>query len=475
MKRKFIMLIAFVFLLLAPRSWAVTVIKAVGHGDCYVVISDGRVVVIDVGPGNAKGLVDFLASGHLHYDRIIITHVHSDHAGGLITAARYAEETGSAFTTDLLVSNHGEHDLDLIMRDEKIPDFLKAMHGKKTVAAITEEILNKMALDDPHMRVETIPLPHDVGESENRTGLIIKVTEIRDGESRATLFLGDIEAAQQQALFGHPEAPKVFENVRAVTMPHHGRKTTLFPDFFRKLKEVTSGEVVALHSDRAALDPEVRGWAREAGVKILSTAPTTKEATPHDVYVNLYDEPTYFVVKQPTTVRALALQRTALLPTVPKEVSTQELAETISNFNHRTMTEVLPAGNVLSLPTAKSIINYANSAKEQLFSDLQNQNSTTRDTAVASLSKMGGRLNSEQIERLVGMMRSDSNVVETKSWRGEHCTHYEEKTTKYYAGQVLENIQSPYVTEKIRRDARNAQTVAGGGIIERRNDDPGWT
>jgi glyoxylase-like metal-dependent hydrolase (beta-lactamase superfamily II) len=114
MKRQLILLIAFVLLLLIPRSWAVTVVKAVGHGDCYVVISDGRVVVIDAGPGNADGLVDLLSSGYLHYDRIIITHVHSDHVGGLISAAlyakKYAKKEGSSLTADLFVSNHGVHD-----------------------------------------------------------------------------------------------------------------------------------------------------------------------------------------------------------------------------------------------------------------------------------------------------------------------------------------------------------------------------
>ena len=54
-----------------PAVWAVTVMKAVGHGDCYVIISDGRAVVADAGPGNATDFVLFLTSGDLHYDRIM--------------------------------------------------------------------------------------------------------------------------------------------------------------------------------------------------------------------------------------------------------------------------------------------------------------------------------------------------------------------------------------------------------------------
>jgi hypothetical protein len=190
--------------------------------------------------------------------------------------------------------------------------------------------------------------------------------------------------------------------------------------------------------------------------------------------VNLFDEPTYFVVKRPTTVRALALQRTALPITVAKDISTQELAESISIFTDRKLTEVIPADTVLSLPTTRTISSYSNSVREKLFTDLQSQNSVTRDAAIASLSKIGNRLNREQIGRLIEMMQSGVNTVDTTSWRGPHCTHYEEKTAKYYAGCVLATMDSPYVTETIRREARRAQTEEGGGVVRRRVDDPGW-
>src|SRR5258706_16069023 len=47
----------FVLLLIPTHAFSITIIKKVGHGDCYVVISDGRVVVIDVGPRSSNGLV----------------------------------------------------------------------------------------------------------------------------------------------------------------------------------------------------------------------------------------------------------------------------------------------------------------------------------------------------------------------------------------------------------------------------------
>jgi hypothetical protein len=260
---------------------------------------------------------------------------------------------------------------DLIVRAEKIPDLLREMRGKKEVAALTEQALSKLALDDPHLRVEGISLARKAGKHENQSGLVIKVTEIRDGESRATLFLGDIEAPQQQALFDHPEASRIFENVRAVTLPHHGRKTTLSPDFFSRLKEAAGSEVIALHSDRAALDSEVQGWARQAGIEVRSTAPSTEGAPPEDVYVNLFDKPTYLVVKQATTITSLSLERAMMPVAVPENVSDQELAGAISAFTERELTEVLPSGYILSLPTGSFISSYTGTARERLIGNLK--------------------------------------------------------------------------------------------------------
>ena len=474
--RKTLVLIAFIMLSLVTNISAVTVAKYVGHGDSYIVTADGRIVVIDVGPGNASGLVDFLTSGHVHYDRIIITHVHADHVGGLVTAARYVEETGSALSTDLLVSNHGEHDLDLIVRDTKIPDLLKEMREKdRTVAVLKQEALNSLAFEDPHLRVEAISFPPETaGGKENQTSLIVKITEIRDGKSRATLFLGDIEAPQQQALFENPEAQKIFENVRAVTIPHHGRKATLLPDFFGKLRAVTNNDIVALHSDQKALDPEVRSWARAAGIKILSTAPTTKKGTPHDLHVNLFEDPTYFIVKQPTTIETLASKGMSLPIAVPKEVSIEEFVESISTFNKRTSSEVLPSGCLLNLPTKNAIIKHSDSVRERLISEIQSEDPDTRNTAITNLSKLGKKLNREQIDKVVKVMQTGDSTVETTSQRGAHCTYYDEKKAKYYAGNVLARLDSPYVTAAIRKQARRAQTKEGGGVTHRRVDDPGW-
>jgi len=131
----------------------------------------------------------------------VITHVHSDHVAGLLTAQQYAIQAGSFISTEMLVSNHGEHDLDLIIKESNISSLLDALRNQKRIVAMTDDAINNLSLNDPNMEIEGIILPSAASkERENKSGLILKVTEIRDGKRRAILFLGDIERTQQKDL-----------------------------------------------------------------------------------------------------------------------------------------------------------------------------------------------------------------------------------------------------------------------------------
>ncbi|SPE33443.1 membrane hypothetical protein [Acidobacteriia bacterium SbA2] len=111
---------------------------------------------------------------------------------------------------------------------------------------------------------------------------------------------------------------------------------------------------------------------------------------------------------------------------------------------------------------------------DQLFTNLQSRNPNTREAASEALSGMGKSLDREHANRLMKMVRSKGDYVQTRSWRGEHCTHYEKKALKYYAGRAVEKMDSPHVTDAMRREAELAQTEQGGGIEYVRDDDYGW-
>jgi len=474
-----ILLSLFVLALCTSQARSVTVVKAVGHGDCYAVIADGRVVVIDAGPGNSAGLLTFLKSGYLHYDRIIITHVHSDHAGGLISVARFAQEEESPFTADAFVSNHGEHDLDLIIKEANISSLLKSMRGRKPVAVLTEEGLNSLALNDPHLRVEAIQLQIPVSGNENQSGLIVKVTEIREGESRATLFLGDIEASRQRALFSDPRAAKVFENVRAVTLPHHGRKATLAPEFFRELKRLAGNQVTILHSDQTALDPEVRNWAQVEGVKVVST--TDSKGLPHDLQVNLFSEPNYYVVKSPTTLRSLTAHRRALEFKIPSGISNAELAAALSSFTGRSVDTPLSPGTTISVPTEGWIKMAAEETRRatveennNLITQLGSDNESVARRAATALSIRVSKLTSEQIDRMRSMIQDNPYTWSTDLGHPPDCPHkiiYRDRTTKYYVGKALARRPSALGPQ----GSREVSEALRDGIKTRIWEDPNWT
>ncbi len=298
---------------LAPTpAHSITIMKNVGHGDCYVVISDGRIVIIDLGPtSSADGLISLLKSGYSHFDRIVITHVHSDHIGGLITAQQYAKQKGSALSTDMLVSNHGEHDVDVVIRESKLKPLLASLRTRPIVG-IEDQAPAKLALADDNIAIEGFKLNESMPSgNENISGLVLKVTEIRNGKRRATLFLGDIEKSEQSKLFSHSNVEEIFRDVKAITLPHHGRPATLYWRFFSKIKKFAGQNVVLLHSDRNPLDSRAAAKAAKMGLTVKSTA----ESAARDIFVNLFgSEKTYHLVETgPTNLATIVKSEKSML------------------------------------------------------------------------------------------------------------------------------------------------------------------
>ena len=397
-------------LVIPAPCYSVTIMKNVGHSDCYVVISDGRIIVIDVGPtSSADGLVALLKSGYFHYDRIVITHVHSDHASGLMTAGEYARQKGSVLSAGMFVSNHGEHDVDVVIRESKLRGLLASLRSQPVVA-MDDQALAKLAFADENMAIGGFTLNKSKqSKSENASGLVLKVTEIRDGQRHATLFLGDIGKSQQSRLFSHPDAKEIFRDVRAVTLPHHGRSTTLHGDFFDYIKKLAGPGCTLLHSDRKPLNRRVTAKAAQAGLTVKSTA----DAASGDVLVNLFEnEKTFHVVEPGMTDLADIVMREKGHLIRERDLQTDEVLDAVSRFCNRPASNPLAPNTVISWPSDAWIRREIprrreefNRETEQLIARLQSLNPEESTAAEKTLAARRSKLSQGQIDRIHSLAR----------------------------------------------------------------------
>jgi hypothetical protein len=99
-------------------------------------------------------------------------------------------------------------------------------------------------------------------------------------------------------------------------------------------------------------------------------------------------------------------------------------------------------------------------AGDTLIAMLGSPNPSEREAAVERIAAMRTKLTPRQIERLRDLMRRGK-----KTWRRRSSR------IRYYAGQTLEKIGSPYADERILQEARRAEQ---DGKTLKKVTDPGW-
>lgn len=174
----------------------------VGQGDSALVECDGRYMLIDGGNEAAGDKVYNVLEekGIQHLDILAISHMHSDHIGGLIKALTYASRidktlANSAYGQTAIFSRM-EHELSINGAEITVP----RVGDKYRFGSAEIEII-------------------DVASSSENDGLVLMITY---GDTKF-LFTGDIEDDAQTRISDKYENEKdEAYKINLIKMPHHG-------------------------------------------------------------------------------------------------------------------------------------------------------------------------------------------------------------------------------------------------------------
>lgn len=185
----------------------------VGQGDSALIECDGHYMLIDGGDKSAGDKVyTVLKENQIqHLDILAISHLHSDHYGGLIKALTYAS------TIDLTICNSKYSDTETF---RKFEHKLGINGAQITVPA------NSDTYELGSATVEVV----DVCADEDNDSLVLLVTY---GETKF-LFTGDIEEAAQTRISDkyQIDSDEPYK-INMIKMPHHGSYTGTLYRFLR--------------------------------------------------------------------------------------------------------------------------------------------------------------------------------------------------------------------------------------------------
>ncbi len=189
----------------------------VGQGDSALVECDGHYMLIDGGEITAGDKVySVLEEKRIQrLDYLVISHLHTDHYGGLIKALSYASKIGKTLSNADYTDNE---------RFRKLEHQLSINGSAITVPHVGDTFMLGSA------EIEVV----DVASAESNDSLVILITY---GETKF-LFTGDIGENAQRRVFQkyRNDADEPYK-INLIKMPHHGAEVlilfveTFMPDY----------------------------------------------------------------------------------------------------------------------------------------------------------------------------------------------------------------------------------------------------
>ena len=187
----------------------------VGQGDCTLLLSDGKSMLIDSGESQySSDVIKYLKrKGVKKLDYIVITHPHTDHMGGM---ADIIKKTG---TSHIIMPRVDKEYTPTTPAYEKL---LKAVAkaGRKIEAAKDESF----ALGKADIKIYTSPYK---GENLNNNSVIVRA----ENGANSFLITGDCENEEEQLLMDKGVDLKA----KVLKVAHHGSSTASSADMLDKV------------------------------------------------------------------------------------------------------------------------------------------------------------------------------------------------------------------------------------------------
>ena len=253
-----------------PSDWEVAQCD-VGQGDALVVrTSDGRALMVDVGPvgGGAQTCLDDLGIEHL--DLLVLTHFHADHVAGLEEVLAAVEVTEALVSPVVDPADQAAQVLDLLARnDVRVTTARSDLSGSVPGAAgVSWRVLSPTVDGEPAGGSEGDDRPEASASDEGRANDGSVAVEVRT-QHLTLVALGDLERDGQAALLRRLRAEGAAQ-VDVVKMAHHGSAVQ-----DAALARLLSPRVTLVSSGAGNTyghpAPEAVSLYREAGSAILRT------------------------------------------------------------------------------------------------------------------------------------------------------------------------------------------------------------